>query len=190
LGARLHCWQPSAGAHVVVADRDVAGAEAVTAEVKAIAGKEFAVAVSVDIRNRETIREALAKGDQNIWRVDILINTAAIFPASPDGVISDAQWALTLEVNVTANYLLTDEAAKPFKEQGLAGQCCADELGKCGCFEARQRGLRREQGGAEPSGSRAGGWPGAAGPGERHQSGDGGEGIDDVSAGSRDRFVE
>ena len=28
-------------------------------------------------------------------------------------------WALTLEVNVTANYLLTDEAAKIFAEQGI-----------------------------------------------------------------------
>ncbi len=46
--------------------------------------------------------------------IDILINTAALFPSSPDGVITDAQWALTLDVNVTANYLLADEAAKLF----------------------------------------------------------------------------
>ena len=53
--------------------------------------------------------------------VDILINTAALFPSSPDGVISDALWALTLEVNVTANYLLTDEATAIFAEQGVDG---------------------------------------------------------------------
>jgi NAD(P)-dependent dehydrogenase (short-subunit alcohol dehydrogenase family) len=34
-------------------------------------------------------------------------------------VITDAQWALTLEVNVTANYLLADEIAKIFSEQGI-----------------------------------------------------------------------
>ena len=28
-------------------------------------------------------------------------------------------WATTLEINVTANYLLADEAAKIFEEQGL-----------------------------------------------------------------------
>ena len=119
IGREVALLAAERGAHVVVADRDVAGAEAVTAELKAITGKEFAVAVSVDIRNRETIREALAVAIKTFGGVDILINTAAIFPASPDGVISDAQWALTLEVNVTANYLLTDEATKPFKEQGL-----------------------------------------------------------------------
>ena len=47
-----------------------------------------------------------------------------MFPSSPDGVITDAQWALTLEVNVTANYLLTDEAAKVFKAQGLTRAWC------------------------------------------------------------------
>ena len=34
-------------------------------------------------------------------------------------MISDAQWALTLEVNVTANYLIADEAAKLFCDQAL-----------------------------------------------------------------------
>ena len=34
-------------------------------------------------------------------------------------MITDAKWALTLEVNVTANYLLTDEAAKVFAAQGI-----------------------------------------------------------------------
>ncbi len=119
IGREVALLAAERGAHVVIADRDVAGAEAVSAEVKTIAGKEFAVTASVDIRNRETIREALAKAIGTFGGVDILINTAAIFPASPDGVITDAQWALTLEVNVTANYLLADESAKIFKEQGL-----------------------------------------------------------------------
>jgi NAD(P)-dependent dehydrogenase (short-subunit alcohol dehydrogenase family) len=42
-----------------------------------------------------------------------------MFPSSPDGTISDAMWATTLDINVTANYLLADEAAKIFNEQGL-----------------------------------------------------------------------
>jgi rhamnose utilization protein RhaD (predicted bifunctional aldolase and dehydrogenase)/NAD(P)-dependent dehydrogenase (short-subunit alcohol dehydrogenase family) len=119
IGREVALLAAERGAHVVIADRDITGAEAVAGEVRAIAGKEFALAISVDIRDRETIRGALAKAIGTYGGVDILINTAAIFPASPDGVITDAQWALTLEVNVTANYLLADEAAKPFEEQGL-----------------------------------------------------------------------
>ena len=47
------------------------------------------------------------------------MNTAAIFPSSPDGQIDDAQWGLTLDVNVTANHRLMEEAAKILKEQDL-----------------------------------------------------------------------
>ena len=45
-------------------------------------------------------------------RPDIIVNTVAVFP-SPDsaGRITDAQWHSTLTLNVTANYLLADEAA-------------------------------------------------------------------------------
>ena len=99
-------------------------------------------------------------------------------------------WGMTLEVNVTANYLLADEAAKTLREQGLTASDCVDELGQCGCCQARQRGLRREQSGAEPSGARAGDCAGAEGACEWNQSRHGGEGIDDVSARPRDGFAD
>ena len=76
---------------------------------------------AVDIRSRDAIREASAATVAAFGGVDILINTAAMFPSSPDGVIPDDMWATTLNVNVTANYLLADEAAKIFAEQGLDG---------------------------------------------------------------------
>jgi rhamnose utilization protein RhaD (predicted bifunctional aldolase and dehydrogenase)/NAD(P)-dependent dehydrogenase (short-subunit alcohol dehydrogenase family) len=107
------------GAHVVVADRDTAGAERVVGELKKIAPAEFSAWTPVDIRDRETIRKSLDVAVEAFGGVDILINTAALFPSSPDGIVSDAMWGTTLEINVTANYLLTDEAAKLFKEQDL-----------------------------------------------------------------------
>jgi rhamnose utilization protein RhaD (predicted bifunctional aldolase and dehydrogenase)/NAD(P)-dependent dehydrogenase (short-subunit alcohol dehydrogenase family) len=107
------------GAHIVVADRDLAGAERVAEECKAIAGKEAVGFTSIDIRDRNAIKSALEATIKLFGGVDILINTAAMFPSSPDGIISDAQWALTLEINVTANYLLVDEAQKILKAQGL-----------------------------------------------------------------------
>jgi rhamnose utilization protein RhaD (predicted bifunctional aldolase and dehydrogenase)/NAD(P)-dependent dehydrogenase (short-subunit alcohol dehydrogenase family) len=119
IGREVALLAAERGAHVMVADRDVAGAEVVAEEVKAIAGKEAVGWTSIDIRDRKTIKAALEATIKQFGGIDILINTAALFPSSPDGVISDAQWALTLEVNVTANYLLADEAAKFFAEQGI-----------------------------------------------------------------------
>src|ERR1700722_5470061 len=119
IGREVALLAAERGAHVMVADRDVKGAEAVAAETAAISGKEAVGWTSIDIRDRKTIKAALDATIKQFGGIDILINTAALFPSSSDGVISDAQWALTLEVNVTANYLLTDEAAKIFAEQGV-----------------------------------------------------------------------
>ena len=119
IGREVALLAAERGAHVVIADRDVAGAEAVAKETAAISGKEAVSWTSIDICDRKTIKAALDATIKQFGGIDILINMAALFPSSPDGVISDAQWALTLEVNVTANYLLTDEAAKVFAEQGI-----------------------------------------------------------------------
>jgi len=109
------------GAHIVVADLSQEAAQKVADEAKAIGGKECAVATVIDIRRRDAIKGALAATVAAFGGIDLLINTAAIFPTSPDGVISDAQWGVTLEINVTANYLLTDEAQVIFKAQGIPG---------------------------------------------------------------------
>jgi rhamnose utilization protein RhaD (predicted bifunctional aldolase and dehydrogenase)/NAD(P)-dependent dehydrogenase (short-subunit alcohol dehydrogenase family) len=105
------------GAHVVIADRDLAGAEKSAEHVTA--GKEFQLAAAVDIRDRAAIRALLRKVVAEFGGLDILINTAAIFPSSPDGHVTDEQWGATLQLNVTANHLLVDEAAKIFAEQAL-----------------------------------------------------------------------
>jgi rhamnose utilization protein RhaD (predicted bifunctional aldolase and dehydrogenase)/NAD(P)-dependent dehydrogenase (short-subunit alcohol dehydrogenase family) len=109
------------GAHIVVADLSLEAAQKVADECKAIGGKECAVATAIDIRKRDAIKAALAATVAAFGGLDLLINTAAIFPSSPDGIISDAQWGTTLEINVTANYLLTDEASAIFKAQAIPG---------------------------------------------------------------------
>jgi rhamnose utilization protein RhaD (predicted bifunctional aldolase and dehydrogenase)/NAD(P)-dependent dehydrogenase (short-subunit alcohol dehydrogenase family) len=119
IGREVALLAAERGAHVVIADRDTAGAGKTTEECKSIAGKEAVLATSIDIRDRESIKAALHATIKQFGGVDMIINTAAIFPSSPDGVISDAQWAVTLEINVTANYLLADEAQKILGEQGL-----------------------------------------------------------------------
>jgi NAD(P)-dependent dehydrogenase (short-subunit alcohol dehydrogenase family) len=105
----------------MIADRDTGAATKVAEELGKITPKEWVASTGVDIRSRDAIDNALDATIAAFGGVDILINTAAMFPSSPDGVITEAQWAMTLDVNVTANYLLADEAAKVFKAQGLGG---------------------------------------------------------------------
>jgi rhamnose utilization protein RhaD (predicted bifunctional aldolase and dehydrogenase)/NAD(P)-dependent dehydrogenase (short-subunit alcohol dehydrogenase family) len=108
------------GAHVVVADKDVAAAQAVATETQKIGGRETAIAVAIDIRDRESILRALRETVSTYGGFDIIVNTAAVFPSSPDGQINDAQWGLTLDINVTANHRLVEESSKIFREQDLA----------------------------------------------------------------------
>ena len=77
--------------------------------------------VSIDIRDREAIRKAFREVIAMYGGIDILINTAAVFPSSPDGVIHDGQWGTTLDINVTANHRLADELARILREQDLDG---------------------------------------------------------------------
>jgi rhamnose utilization protein RhaD (predicted bifunctional aldolase and dehydrogenase)/NAD(P)-dependent dehydrogenase (short-subunit alcohol dehydrogenase family) len=119
IGREVVLMAAERGAHIVVADLDLEAAEKVAAEAQKIAGREAVVATRIDIRDRTAIRSALDATIAAYGGIDILVNTAALFPSSPDGVISDAQWALTLEINVTANYLLADEAARIFSAQAI-----------------------------------------------------------------------
>jgi rhamnose utilization protein RhaD (predicted bifunctional aldolase and dehydrogenase)/NAD(P)-dependent dehydrogenase (short-subunit alcohol dehydrogenase family) len=107
------------GAHVVVADLDAEQAEATAEAARQQAGKEAAIAVPVDIRERTSIRKALRDAVAAYGGIDVLVNTAAVFPASASGQIDDAAWAATFDINVTANYRLADEAAAILREQGL-----------------------------------------------------------------------
>ena len=141
IGREVALLAAERGAHVVVADRDLAGAEAVTGEVRAIAGKEFAVAVSVDICNRETIREALAKAIGTFGGIDILINTAAIFPASTRRRHQRCAVGVDARCQRYGELPADRRSIETIQGTGSAGQRRLDQLGQRGGFQAWQRGI-------------------------------------------------
>ncbi|MBC7927998.1 MAG: bifunctional rhamnulose-1-phosphate aldolase/short-chain dehydrogenase [Bryobacteraceae bacterium] len=106
------------GAHVMVADKNAAAAEETEALAAKIGGAESVSSCSIDITSRESIREAFRKTVLQFGSFDGVINTAAVFlPA--DGSLDEEHWSVTLNVNVTANYLLADEAKKILLDQKL-----------------------------------------------------------------------
>ncbi len=119
IGREVALLAAERGAHVVVADRDPEAARKVAEQAKGITGKEGGLSVAVDIRRRDAIRQSLRELVAAYSGLDVLINTAALFASSKDGQISDEKWGATLAINVTANYLLVDEAARIFKDQNL-----------------------------------------------------------------------
>ena len=119
IGREVAYLAASRGAHVAVGDLDIKAAEAVASVIKETAGQEAAIAVSLDIRDRASIRAALREAVASYGGIDILINTAAVFPTSRSGQFSDEQWRLTLDVNITGNYLLADEMRGVYSDQAL-----------------------------------------------------------------------
>ncbi len=107
------------GAHVVVADRDFKAAEEAAAELGKVHGREFFTGAKVDIQERNSIRELFQEVASRYGGFDVLVNTAAIFPVGQNGRLTDEQWSSALNINVTANYLLADEAVQVFRKQGL-----------------------------------------------------------------------
>jgi NAD(P)-dependent dehydrogenase (short-subunit alcohol dehydrogenase family) len=104
---------------VVIADRDSKSSKDSAEQARKSAGKEAVSVSDIDIRDRAAIAESLRQAVASFGGIDILINTAAMFPSSPDGQISDAQWAATLDLNVTANHRLAGEASRILRDQDL-----------------------------------------------------------------------
>jgi rhamnose utilization protein RhaD (predicted bifunctional aldolase and dehydrogenase)/NAD(P)-dependent dehydrogenase (short-subunit alcohol dehydrogenase family) len=107
------------GGHVVVADMNAASAEAVAAEAAALATKEMVMATALDLASRDSIASAFRATVERFGGIDVIVNTAAIYPTPPPGTPPEDVWAKSMHINVTSNYVLADEAAKILKDQAL-----------------------------------------------------------------------
>ncbi len=122
------------GAHLVCADLDLASAEKTAQELTAhwgagigvagsgVSGCGPAIAVALDITNRQSVQAALLTTLWAYGGLDHLVITAGLYvsPGS-DGKIPDARWADTFNVNVTGVFLVADETKKIWESQGLRG---------------------------------------------------------------------
>jgi NAD(P)-dependent dehydrogenase (short-subunit alcohol dehydrogenase family) len=106
------------GAHVVVADQNVESAQAVWAEARSASSPEGGMASPINLASRESIAAAFRATVLQFGGVDVVINTAAVYPTAAP---SDSVWSKTLEINVTSNYVLAHEAARILRAENLHG---------------------------------------------------------------------
>jgi rhamnulose-1-phosphate aldolase/alcohol dehydrogenase len=122
------------GAHIVCVDLNEDAAKGTAKEITDKLGQGIGVAgtglsgcgpaigLKANITDRASIREMLNNVALAYGGFDSICVTAGIFvPSDTTGHIPDDKWALTFGINVTGSYLVGDEAAKTWKEQGLKG---------------------------------------------------------------------
>jgi NAD(P)-dependent dehydrogenase (short-subunit alcohol dehydrogenase family) len=120
IGREVALQMAARGAHLVIADRDLESAEAAWADARARSSAEAGMATAIDLASRDSIAAAVRAAVLRFGGIDILVNTAAIYPA-PDAAagVSEDVWARTLHINVTSNHVLVDEVARVLKAQNL-----------------------------------------------------------------------
>ncbi len=122
------------GAQIVCVDMQAASAEATAKELTDKLGQGIGVAgtgisgcgpalgLAANITDRASVRAMLDQVALAYGGFDHIAVTAGVFVASDTtGHIPDDKWAFTFGVNVTGSYIVGDEAAKTWKEQGLRG---------------------------------------------------------------------
>jgi rhamnose utilization protein RhaD (predicted bifunctional aldolase and dehydrogenase)/NAD(P)-dependent dehydrogenase (short-subunit alcohol dehydrogenase family) len=109
------------GAHVVAADQNIPGAEAAWKDASATSSSEMGMAAALDLTSRDSIAQAMRATVLQFGGVDVVVNTAAIYPTPDSGASLESMWGRTLAINVTSNHILADEAGKILRAQRLPG---------------------------------------------------------------------
>lgn len=111
----------SEGAHVVLADLNLEGAERVAAEINEKYGTNRALAVKMDVTSEEMVAAAYAETALAYGGVDIIVNNAGLATSSPFDETSLKEWNLNMNVLGTGYFLVAREAFKIMKTQGVGG---------------------------------------------------------------------
>lgn len=104
-----------AGATVIVADQDEAGADAVAASLVGNGGQ--ASSVAVDVSHEQSVRDLFASLDE----VDIVVNCVGIYPKTALLDTTVEEWDAVHGVNLKGAFLCVREAGKSMVAGGRGG---------------------------------------------------------------------
>ena len=105
------------GAKVVIADVETEAAEALARELGAAA-----LAVKLDVRDRDQIAAAVARTVEAFGGVDILVNNAGVFNMGPLAEVTEADFDRQFGINVRGLVFMTQAVAGQMETQGRSGK--------------------------------------------------------------------
>ena len=104
------------GAHVVVADLNLAGAEKVAVDILAHSGRR-AIAAQVDVTDEAQVEAAVQRAADDFGRLDILVSNAGVLFAEAVDEFPADKWRLVMNVNLYGYFLCAKHAARVMKAQ-------------------------------------------------------------------------
>jgi rhamnulose-1-phosphate aldolase/alcohol dehydrogenase len=121
IGRAIALRLAEAGAHVVVADRNVDGASAVAAGLVEKYGDGRGLALPVDVTDENAVRRAFEDTVLAYGGVDIVVSNAGISTSNPIEETSLEEWQLNQNVLGMGYFLVAREAFRVLRAQGLGG---------------------------------------------------------------------
>ncbi|HEY0536872.1 MAG TPA: bifunctional aldolase/short-chain dehydrogenase [Actinoallomurus sp.] len=123
IGAAIARRLAAEGACVVIADRDVAAAEKVAAELGASALRptDVAVAVAADVTDEAQVTEAIRQGVLAFGGVDLVVNNAGLSLSRSLLETTAADWDLQHDVMARGSFLVSRESARVMTDQAMGG---------------------------------------------------------------------
>jgi rhamnulose-1-phosphate aldolase/alcohol dehydrogenase len=109
------------GAHVVVADRNLEGAEEVADELVALHGLRRALAVPVDVTSEDAVVEMAQRTVLEYGGLDILVASAGLATSAPVTETTLADWEQNFAVLARGYFLAAREAFRVLLQQGRGG---------------------------------------------------------------------
>jgi len=107
-----------AGGHVVIADRDADGAEALAALLNERASGDVSLAVETDVTSPTSTERLAERVLSRFGRVDVLVNNAGSYPHVPFDSIDYDEWRRVLAVNLDSVFLCTRAVIGPMRDAG------------------------------------------------------------------------
>jgi 3-oxoacyl-[acyl-carrier protein] reductase len=105
-----------AGADVVVASRKLENLEPVTAEIKTLGRRSFAMAV--DVRQEDAVKALVERTVRDLGRLDIMVNNAgASFRANPEDITANG-WNTVVQINLNGVFFGCKWAGRQMMAQG------------------------------------------------------------------------
>lgn len=116
LGRAIALALANAGADVALGVRDPESARHIVNEIQAMGRRS--IAVQMDVRRTASSREAVEAVVETFGRLDILVNNAGLGPANPAEAVTEADFDLTMDVNVRGLFFASQAAGRVMIRQG------------------------------------------------------------------------